>query len=71
MNGFRIADCGDGVTAISPFMSCAQGLGKVSFNLRDSLWGVGVAMMRRAALRRVGSENYLDTIPKGGGSCHD
>jgi arabinogalactan oligomer/maltooligosaccharide transport system permease protein len=48
MNSFRIADCGDGVTAIAPFMSCAQGLGKVSFNLRDSLLGVGIAMISGA-----------------------
>lgn len=65
MNSFRIADCGDGVTAIAPFMSCAQGLGKVSFNLRDSLWGVGIAMIAGALPFAVWNlKGYLDTIPK-------
>jgi arabinogalactan oligomer/maltooligosaccharide transport system permease protein len=65
MNSFRIADCGDGITAISPFMSCAQGLGKVSFNLRDSLLGVGVAMIAGALPFAVWNlKGYLDTIPK-------
>src|SRR5512133_667173 len=36
MNSIRVADCGGGVTAIAPFMSCAQGAtGKLVFNLRD------------------------------------
>jgi arabinogalactan oligomer / maltooligosaccharide transport system permease protein len=65
MNSFRIADCGDGITAISPFMSCAQGLGKVSFNLRDSLLGVGTAMIAGALPFAVWNlKGYLDTIPK-------
>jgi arabinogalactan oligomer/maltooligosaccharide transport system permease protein len=65
LNSFRIADCGDGVMAISPFMSCAQGLGKVSFNLRDSLWGVGVAMIAGALPFAIWNlKGYLDTIPK-------
>jgi arabinogalactan oligomer / maltooligosaccharide transport system permease protein len=65
MNSFRIADCGDGITAISPFMSCAQGLGKVSFNLRDSLLGVGIAMIAGALPFAVWNlKGYLDTIPK-------
>ena len=65
MNSFRIADCGDGVTAISPFMSCAQGLGKVTFNLRDSLLGVGIAMIAGALPFAVWNlKGYLDTIPK-------
>jgi arabinogalactan oligomer/maltooligosaccharide transport system permease protein len=65
MNSFRIADCGGGVTAISPFMSCAQGLGKVTFNLRDSLWGVGTAMIAGALPFAVWNlKGYLDTIPK-------
>ena len=65
MNSFRIADCGDGVTAIAPFMSCAQGLGKVSFNLRDSLVGVGIAMIAGALPFAVWNlKGYLDTIPK-------
>jgi arabinogalactan oligomer / maltooligosaccharide transport system permease protein len=65
MNSFRVADCGKGITAISPFMSCAQGLGKVSFNLRDSLWGVGIAMIAGALPFAVWNlKGYLDTIPK-------
>jgi arabinogalactan oligomer/maltooligosaccharide transport system permease protein len=65
MNSFRIADCGDGVTAIAPFMSCAQGLGKVSFNLRDSLLGVGIAMISGALPFAIWNlKGYLDTIPK-------
>jgi arabinogalactan oligomer/maltooligosaccharide transport system permease protein len=65
MNSFRIADCGDGITAISPFMSCAQGLGQVSFNLRNSLWGVGIAMIAGALPFAVWNlKGYLDTIPK-------
>ena len=65
MNSFRIADCGNGVVAISPFMSCAQGLGKVAFNLRDSLLGVGVAMIAGALPFAVWNlKGYLDTIPK-------
>ena len=65
MNSFRIADCGEGVTAISPFMSCAQGLGKVTFNLRDSLLGVGIAMIAGALPFAVWNlKGYLDTIPK-------
>ncbi len=65
MNSFRIADCGNGVTAISPFMTCAQGLGKVAFNLRDSLLGVGVAMIAGALPFAVWNlKGYLDTIPK-------
>jgi arabinogalactan oligomer / maltooligosaccharide transport system permease protein len=65
MNSFRIADCGDGITAIAPFMSCAQGLGKVSFNLRDSLLGVGIAMIAGALPFAVWNlKGYLDTIPK-------
>lgn len=65
MNSFRIADCGGGVTAISPFMSCAEGLGKVSFNLRDSLLGVGIAMIAGALPFAIWNlKGYLDTIPK-------
>lgn len=65
MNSFRIADCGDGVTAIAPFTTCEGGLGKVSFNLRDSLLGVGVAMIAGALPFAVWNlKGYLDTIPK-------
>jgi arabinogalactan oligomer/maltooligosaccharide transport system permease protein len=65
MNSFRVADCGNGVTAISPFMECAKGLGKVSFNLRDSLWGVGIAMIAGALPFAIWNlKGYLDTIPR-------
>lgn len=65
LNRFRIADCGGGVIAVSPFMSCAQGLGKVYFNLRDSLWGVGIAMIAGALPFAIWNlKGYLDTIPK-------
>lgn len=65
MNSFRIANCGDGILAISPFVSCAQGLGKVTFNMRDSLFGVGIAMIAIALPFAVWNlKGYLDTIPK-------
>jgi len=65
MNNFRIADCGNGVIAIAPFATCAVGLGKVVFNLRDSLYGVGIAMVSGALPFAVWNlKGYLDTIPK-------
>jgi arabinogalactan oligomer/maltooligosaccharide transport system permease protein len=65
LNSFRVADCGNGVIALSPFMACDAGLGKVLFNLRDSLWGVGVAMIAGALPFAVWNlKGYLDTIPK-------
>ena len=65
MNGFKIVDCGGGVTAINPFMLCQQGVtGKLLFNLRDSLLGVGVAMISGALPFAVWNlKGYLDTIP--------
>ena len=64
MNSFRIADCG-GAIAISPFASCASGLGRVVFNLRDSLLGVGIAMISTALPFAVWNlKGYLDTIPR-------
>ncbi len=65
MNSFRVADCGNGAIAVSPFMSCASGLGQISFNLRDSLLGVGIAMIAGALPFAVWNlKGYLDTIPK-------
>lgn len=65
MNSIRIADCGGGAIAISPFATCAVGLGKVMFNLRDSLIGVGIAMVSTALPFAVWNlKGYLDTIPK-------
>ena len=66
MNNFRVANCGKGVTAFYPFTSCTPGVtGKVTFNLRDSLLGVGVAMIAGALPFAVWNlKGYLDTIPK-------
>jgi arabinogalactan oligomer/maltooligosaccharide transport system permease protein len=65
MNSIRITDCGNGITAISPFMSCVTNVtGKVIFNLRDSLLGVGIAMISGALPFAVWNlKGYLDTIP--------
>jgi arabinogalactan oligomer / maltooligosaccharide transport system permease protein len=65
MNSVRVTDCGQGVTAIAPFMTCAQGAaGKLIFNLRDSLLGVGIAMISGALPFAVWNlKGYLDTIP--------
>jgi arabinogalactan oligomer/maltooligosaccharide transport system permease protein len=66
MNSFRFMDCGKGVMALLPITSCAVGVtGKVLFNLRDSLWGVGIAMVAGALPFAVWNlKGYLDTIPK-------
>ena len=65
MNQFRVADCGQGVTALSPLFTCAGGAtGKLLFNLRDSLLGVGIAMVAGALPFAVWNlKGYLDTIP--------
>lgn len=65
MNSVRMTDCGNGITAIAPFMACAQGVtGKLIFNLRDSLLGVGIAMISGALPFAVWNlKGYLDTIP--------
>ncbi len=64
MNSFRIFDCGSGMIAIQPFLSCAS-TGKLLFNLRDSLLGVGIAMISGALPFAVWNlKGYLDTIPK-------
>ena len=64
MNSFRIMDCGQGVFAVVPFMECA-GSGRLLFNLRDSLYGVGIAMISTALPFAVWNlKGYLDTIPK-------
>lgn len=65
LNSFRVADCGNGVIAISPFMTCDAGLGRLIFNLRDSLWGVGIALIAGALPFAIWNlKGYLDTIPK-------
>jgi len=64
MNSFRIMDCGGGAIAILPFTVCG-GAGKLLFNLRDSLFGVGIAMISGALPFAVWNlKGYLDTIPK-------
>lgn len=65
MNSFRIAECKDGLIAIAPFAACVEGLGKVTFNMRDSLYGVGIAMVSTALPFAIWNlKGYLDTIPK-------
>lgn len=65
MNQFRILECGNEITALYPLMSCAEGVtGKVVFNLRDSLLGVGIALVAGALPFAVWNlKGYLDTIP--------
>ncbi|MEK7784161.1 MAG: ABC transporter permease subunit, partial [Chloroflexota bacterium] len=64
MNSIRVMNCGDSV-AIVPFFQCATGAGKLIFNLRDSLMGVGIAMTAGALPFAVWNlKGYLDTIPK-------
>lgn len=66
LNSFRLVDCAGGVTALYPFTSCAVGeTGKIVFNMRDSLWGVGIAMTSTALPFAVWNlKGYLDTIPR-------
>lgn len=64
MNSFRVFDCGQGVIAVNPITLC-DGTGKLLFNLRDSLYGVGIAMISTALPFAVWNlKGYLDTIPK-------
>lgn len=66
LNSLKFINCGNGVMALTPFTSCAVGVtGKVLFNLRDSLFGVGIAMISGALPFAVWNlKGYLDTIPK-------
>jgi arabinogalactan oligomer/maltooligosaccharide transport system permease protein len=66
LNNFRIMDCGGGTLAVAPFMACDPGVtAKMIANLRDSLWGVGIAMIAGALPFAVWNlKGYLDTIPK-------
>jgi arabinogalactan oligomer/maltooligosaccharide transport system permease protein len=66
LNNFRVVNCGKGVTAVYPFSSCVPGVqGKAIYNLRDSLLGVGIAMVSGALPFAVWNlKGYLDTIPK-------
>jgi arabinogalactan oligomer/maltooligosaccharide transport system permease protein len=63
LNSFRISTCGSGI-AIAPFTTCAQGGATLLFNLRDSLFGVGIAMTASALPFAVWIlKGYIDTIP--------
>ncbi|MBT4840956.1 MAG: ABC transporter permease subunit [Anaerolineae bacterium] len=65
LNSVRLADCGDGVMALAPFATCAVGAGKMVFNLRDSLYGVGISMVAGALPFAVWNlKGYIDTIPE-------
>lgn len=64
MNSFRIAECAPGVIAVNPFTAC-DATGRLLFNLRDSLLGVGIAMISGALPFAVWNlKGYLDTIPR-------
>ena len=66
MNSFQIKTCASGATVILPFTACNPGeAAKLLFNLRDSLIGVGIAMISTALPFAVWNlKGYLDTIPK-------
>jgi arabinogalactan oligomer/maltooligosaccharide transport system permease protein len=66
LNNIRIVDCGEGVKALIPLMTCDAGIkGKLLFNLRDSLLGVGIAITAGALPFAIWNlKGYLDTIPK-------
>lgn len=66
LNNFKILDCGKDVMAFMPVFACDGGIkGKLIFNLRDSLLGVGIAMTASALPFAVWNlKGYLDTIPR-------
>jgi len=66
LNNIKVVDCGEGVKAIIPLFTCDGGAkGKLIFNLRDSLLGVGVAITAGALPFAIWNlKGYLDTIPK-------
>ncbi|KAF0111516.1 MAG: Uncharacterized protein FD147_867 [Chloroflexi bacterium] len=66
MNSLQVKTCADGAMAIQPFSACDPGVAaKLLFNLRDSLIGVGIAMISTALPFAVWNlKGYLDTIPK-------
>lgn len=66
LNQVQVKQCKDKTTAIQPFTSCEDGSkGKLQFNLRDSLFGVGIAMTASALPFAVWNlKGYLDTIPR-------
>ena len=66
LNQIQVKECSKEVVAIQPFTACEGGAkGKLLFNLRDSLLGVGIAMTATALPFAVWNlKGYLDTIPK-------
>lgn len=66
LNKVQVKQCTKELIAIQPFTSCEKGAkGKLLFNLRDSLLGVGIAMTATALPFAVWNlKGYLDTIPK-------
>ncbi len=66
LNNVKVVDCGEGVKAVMPLFACDGGAkGKLLFNLRDSLLGVGVAITAGALPFAIWNlKGYLDTIPK-------
>jgi arabinogalactan oligomer/maltooligosaccharide transport system permease protein len=66
LNNFKVLDCGKDVMAIMPLFACDEGIkGKLIFNLRDSLLGVGIAITAGALPFAIWNlKGYLDTIPK-------
>jgi len=62
LNSFRVYTCGASIT-ITPFTTCTSS-GTLLFNLRDSLFGVGIAMTAGALPFAVWIlKGYIDTIP--------
>jgi len=66
LNNLQVKQCTKETIAIQPFTACeGEAKGKLIFNLRDSLWGVGIAMTATALPFAVWNlKGYLDTIPK-------
>ena len=66
LNNFKVLDCGKDVMAFMPIFACDEGVkGKLIFNLRDSLLGVGIAITAGALPFAIWNlKGYLDTIPK-------
>ncbi len=66
LNKVQVKQCTGSIVAIQPFTNCGEGeKGRLLFNLRDSLLGVGIAMTATALPFAVWNlKGYLDTIPK-------
>jgi len=65
LNQVQVKQCANGATVIQPFATCEDGKGRLQFNLRDSLFGVGIAMTASALPFAVWNlKGYLDTIPR-------